>query len=102
MAKTKSIKQDFSTENPALHALYTQWAIKHILIIDRTIKDFNDQGNGVYLNFQLFMYKERARLIKEDAAFEAALAILNDLAKNRLINKVGDLFIGFNLALEEL
>jgi len=89
-------KQDFRSSNPALHSHYVISHITHILAIDQAIKNLNELSNLTVNEMILGMFNQRAKLIRENAAFAAAIEHLEYLARKKLIHKCGDLFIGFH------
>lgn len=100
MKKPQVFKQDHSKDNVGLHALYVRWAIQHILIIDKAIKSFEDESNLNFLDIIINSRKSRTKLIIENAAYYEAWQILEELANKKLINRFGDLFIGYNAQAE--
>lgn len=91
----KSFKQDFRDINPGLHALYSQTAIMHLLAIDRMIIDAHSYSNMNMNGVIAALYREKAKLVKENAAYAEATDFLERLAERKLISRRGDCFLAY-------
>lgn len=89
-----TFKSDHRITNKGLHHLYMLSAIKHLLVIDRCLQDLHRQCNTNMTGACLALYKERARLLKENAAYAEAQEFLKELAQEKLICVIGDTFSG--------
>jgi len=74
--KTPKFKQDWRKTNPALHLLYTKWAVGNLVVIDRALKKLVDTHNISMFGAIFALNKERAKLVAEDAAYADADEIL--------------------------
>ena len=70
------IKSDFSQSNPRLHALYVNWAMQHLLVINEFIDQLDDFSNLYMLDTAVAVRAERAKLIDNNAAYRDAAARL--------------------------
>ena len=76
-------EDDHRVDNPGLHMLYTKWACRHILIIDDSIKRLiAGSGGGVDGPVEA-LRKERAKLIANNAAYNDAHDILNEIRETK-------------------
>lgn len=98
--KPHVFKYDRRQDNAALHALYVKTAIKHILAIDQAIYNFDRFSNLNLNDMLLAMWQNRTKLTIENSAYAEAAEVLNELAGLKLVNKLGNLFIGYNPDLE--
>lgn len=67
-------EKDFSVENPKLHALYTNWAHHHLLVMNKAIKRLNSFSNLNLGDTVLALVKCRKDLILGNAAYRDAAA----------------------------
>jgi hypothetical protein len=74
--KTPKFKQDWRKAKPALHLLYTKWAVGNLVAIDRALKKLADTHNISMFGAIFALKKERAKLVAEDAAYADANEIL--------------------------
>lgn len=74
--KTPKFKSDFRKTNPALHLLYVKWAVANLVAIDRAIKKLEKLACFSLYGSIAALFKERDRLVKEDAAHADAFEIL--------------------------
>jgi hypothetical protein len=72
-------EDDHRKDNPGLHILYIKWACQHITIIDDCIKKLIRGSGGGVDGPVNSLRKERAKLIKENAAYNDAHDIMNEI-----------------------
>lgn len=73
--------EDYRESNPKLHMLYTKWAIPHLVEIDKALRKFDSFSNLNMLGVTIALFKEREKLVKENAAYAEADAILKTIQK---------------------
>ena len=79
---TMTFPEDYRKSNPGLHMLYTKWAIPHLVEIDKAIHKFDSFSNLNMLGVTIALFKEREKLVKENAAYAEADAILKTIQKH--------------------
>lgn len=78
-----SIQIDHSKSNPSLHALYVKNACGALALIDRAIRELENRHSLSLLGMISAMRTERARLLREEAAYRDADEILKEIARSR-------------------
>ena len=62
-----------------LHLLYVKWACKHLVVIDKMIRELGDLSNIHMSEVAEVLFKERNRLVKTNPAYKDANEILVSL-----------------------
>jgi len=70
------MRHDERERNPALHMLYVKWAVGHLCIIEKAIRQLHDTANLNMTGMIMAMEAERLRLINENAAYADAAEIM--------------------------
>ena len=63
-------------ENINLHELYVEWAIEHLVIINKFIEDINEFSNINLMDIQITIWHERAKLIEQNPVYRDAAAFI--------------------------
>lgn len=63
---------DWRQTNPGLHALYTAWAMHHLMVFKRTIKQFERFSNSNVSDIIIALYAERKKLLDTNTAYQEA------------------------------
>ena len=74
--------------------LYTHWAVKHLLAIDKAIRELSEYSNLTLNDSILALYRERKKLIRTDPNFARAEKFLEEMTRHGLIRKLGDVYCG--------
>ena len=72
---------DYSQSIPQLHLLYAKWAVVHLIVIDRQIKELSDFGNVHLSEIIEGMLKERKALVINNKAYTDANEIIESIWK---------------------
>lgn len=83
LPKKPEFEDDHRKENPGLHMLYVKWACKHLVIIDGCIERMNSESNANMDGPVSALRKERAKLIKCNAAYHDAHEIMNEMCRGK-------------------
>lgn len=79
----KVFPNDHRKTNAALHMLYTKWAVRHLVEIDKALKTFYDFSNMNMLGVTEALRNERKKLTTENAAYAEADDILQSIFKQQ-------------------
>jgi hypothetical protein len=88
-------------DNAGLHLLYVKFAISGLLAIDAAIRRIDSEAKTSHSGILCAMFKERNRLLREDAAYAEANEFLLELVAKGLLTKIGDIFVA-NFAPEDI
>jgi len=72
-------EQDHRKSNPGLHLLYVKWAIQHLTTINVSIEKISKYSNLNMFDILNAMWKEREKLIKNNAAYADAQEIISSI-----------------------
>ncbi len=72
-------KEDLRKQNPALHLLYVKWAVKHLVLLEECTEKLFGVSNLNMLRPAVALQRERAKLIRENAAYFDADEILQEI-----------------------
>jgi len=75
----KAFKTDLRKDNPALHLLYTKWAVVYLSEAHKTIDKFASFSNLMADEFAETLRDKIKKLVTRDAAFADALEILRSI-----------------------
>jgi hypothetical protein len=67
--KANKFKDDQRKKNPGLHLLYVEWAIAHLKALDDCISKLEAFSNLNMLDSIVALGKERAKLVRDNAAY---------------------------------
>lgn len=70
------VEKDWRKENPGLHMHYVKTAVRHLILIDRAIKSFEDCNNFNMYAPAASLSLARAKMIDENPAYADADEIL--------------------------
>ena len=76
-------KEDHRKTNPGLHLLYVKTAVVHLTVIDECLKKLEYQSNLNMLDSIQALYKERGKLVKNNAAYADAQEILDSITEKK-------------------
>ena len=74
--KVNKFEQDWRKENPELHMFYVKSAVQHLRTIDKCVKTLSKYSNLNLWDSQIALDKQRAKLVRTNAAYADANEIL--------------------------
>lgn len=79
MKKKSQFASDFRKSKPNLHMLYVKWACQHLVAIDQCLERLDSFSNLNLADIMVAMQEERAKLLRENAAYADAQEILEGI-----------------------
>lgn len=77
LTNTGRFKHDHRKTNPGLHRLYVEWAVRHLAVYEQAMRAFGNESNLNMLDGLYVLGAERAKLIRENAAYAEADKLIN-------------------------
>ncbi len=76
---SKKFKKDWRVENPGLHLLYVKLGVQHLRAIDECRERLLAFSNLNLWDAALALARERAKLVRENAAYADANEVLKSI-----------------------